>query len=135
MQSAWNPSLATGVDHVDREHQEIFRQAALLNQAMTEGKGSQEIKNIIDFVDDYIVSHFVHEEETMEKYRCPVAEANKQAHNQFIASFKALKNKFDTRGSSTSIVLDIASTINDWLIQHIRKIDSQLAASVKVAAK
>jgi hemerythrin len=64
-----------------------------------------------------------------------VAEANKQAHNQFIASFKALKNKFDTRGSSTSIVLDIASTINDWLIQHIRKIDSQLAASVKVAAK
>jgi hemerythrin len=39
MKSAWNSSLATGVGLVDTEHQEIFRQAALLNQAMSEGKG------------------------------------------------------------------------------------------------
>jgi hemerythrin len=131
MQSAWNPSLATGVDQVDREHQEIFRQTALLNQAMSEGKGSQEIKNIIDFVDEYIISHFVHEESLMEKYNCPAADANKQAHNLFIAKFKGLKNKFNTNGSSITLVLEISSTINDWLIQHIGAIDTQLGACVK----
>jgi hemerythrin len=127
MQSAWNPSLSTGVNLVDTEHKEIFRQAALLHQAMADGQGRDEVKKIIDFVDDYIVTHFSHEEKVMDQYHCPVAEINKQAHTQFIAKFKALKQKFDSSGANSSLVLDIASTINDWLIQHIKQIDSQLS--------
>jgi hemerythrin len=135
MNSAWTPALATGVNQVDTEHIEIFRQAALLRQAMTEGKGRDELKKIVDFVDDYIVTHFSHEEKVMDQYHCPVAEINKQAHTKFIAKFKALKAKFDASGTSTTLVLEIASTINDWLIQHIKQIDSQLAACTKPASK
>jgi hemerythrin-like metal-binding protein len=69
----------------------------------------------------------------MEQYNCPVAEVNKQAHTQFIAKFKGLKEKFDTQGASTTLVLDIASTVNNWLIQHIKTIDSQLANCTKSA--
>jgi hemerythrin len=135
MQTAWTPTLATGVNSVDTEHQEIFRQAALLSQAMTEGKGRQEIAKIVDFVDDYIVSHFAQEEKIMEQYHCPVAEINKQAHTKFIAAFKSLKEKFNAQGASTTLVLDISNTISDWLIGHIKQIDSQLAKCTKPASK
>ena len=135
MQTAWNPSLATGVNTVDTEHQEIFRQVATMNQAMIDGKGQAELKKIIDFVDDYIVTHFSHEEKIMDDYRCPVAEANKQAHTKFIANFKTLKQKFDSKGASSSLVLDISSMISDWLINHIKQIDSQLGKCKPDAAK
>jgi hemerythrin len=135
MQTAWNSSLATGVNTVDTEHQEIFRQVAMMNQAMIDGKGQAELKKIIDFVDDYIVTHFSHEEKIMNDYRCPVAEANKQAHTKFIANFKTLKQKFDAKGASSSLVLDISSMISDWLINHIKQIDSQLGKCKPDAAK
>jgi hemerythrin len=135
MQSAWNPSLLTGVDQVDREHQEIFWQAALLNQAVSEGKGIHDFKKIIDFVDDYLISHFVHEEEVMERYSCPAADENRLDHDKFIAEFKVLKNLFDTRDLNTALVSEIASSINDWLIQHIRQIDSQLSDCMKNSEK
>jgi hemerythrin len=135
MNSAWNPALATGVGLVDTEHQEIFRQAAVLHQAMSDGKGREELAKIINFVDDYIVSHFAHEEKVMDQYRCAIAEVNKQAHTKFIAKFKELKAKFEAAGASTTLVLDIAKTINDWLVQHIKQIDSQLATCTKTATK
>jgi hemerythrin-like metal-binding protein len=135
MQSAWNPSLAVGVSTVDNEHQEIFRQVALMHQAMADGKGQAELKKIIDFVDDYIVTHFSHEEKLMNEYRCPVAEANKQAHNTFITNFKILKTKFDAKGANSSLVLDISSMISDWLIKHIHQIDSQLGKCKPGASK
>jgi hemerythrin len=135
MKSAWDPALATGVNLVDNEHKEIFRQAALLHQAMSEGKGREELAKIINFVDDYIVTHFSHEEKVMDQYRCPVAEMNKQAHTNFIVKFKALKTKFEAAGASTTLVLDIAKTINDWLVQHIKQIDSQLGTYTKNASK
>jgi hemerythrin len=135
MLSAWNPSLATKVVLVDNEHQEIFRQAAMLNQAMIDGKGRQELKKLVDFIDDYIVTHFSHEEKVMDQYQCSVAEVNKQAHSRFIAKFKELKAKFDGQGANTSLVLDISTMINNWLIEHIKQIDSQLSNCTKKTTK
>jgi hemerythrin len=135
MQTAWNPSLATGINTVDREHQEIFRQAALLTAAMKEGKGRDELKNIVDFVDDYIVTHFINEEKVMDEYRCPAAGVNKAAHTQFIKAFKDLKDKFNAAGASTSLVLDISTMINNWLVQHIKQIDFQLGKCQNTDAK
>jgi hemerythrin len=135
MQTGWNASLATGINLVDNEHQEIFRQAALMSDAMREGKGKQELKKIIDFLDDYVVTHFAHEEKLMDQYRCPIAQTNKKSHNQFIAKFKELKNKFDSTSLNTVLVLEISNMIKDWLIQHIKQIDTQLGVTVKNATK
>jgi hemerythrin len=77
-------------------------------------------------VDDYIVAHFAHEEKIMDQYHCPIADINRQAHTKFIEKFKTIKEKYNTAGSNVSIVLEMSDTINNWLIDHIKKIDSQL---------
>jgi hemerythrin len=128
MSSGWDVSMTTGVPQVDNEHKELFRQVANLNQAMREGKGRNEIGKILNFVGDYVVSHFAHEEKFMEDYRCPIAEANKAAHNQLIAKFKELQSRFESVGNSSALTLEIHDTLKNWLVQHIRQIDTQLLA-------
>ena len=50
MPVAWDPSMATGVTHVDQQHQELFRQVAALGEAMKQGRGRDEIARILDFL-------------------------------------------------------------------------------------
>ena len=135
MSAGWDVSMTTGVPQVDNEHKELFRQVASLNQAMREGKGRHEIGKILDFVGNYIVSHFAHEEKFMEDYRCPIAAANKAAHNQFIDKFKELQNRFESVGATSVLTLEINDTLRNWLVQHILQIDTQLLAYTKTAKK
>jgi hemerythrin len=135
MAAGWDVSMSTGVPSVDAEHQELFRQVANLTQAMCDGKGRNEIGTILNFVGDYVVSHFAKEEKIMDQYRCPVAAANKAAHNQFIAKFKELQTRFESAGASSSLTLEISNTLTNWLIQHIRQIDVQLLPCTKTAKK
>jgi hemerythrin len=135
MSAGWDVSMTTGVPLVDNEHKELFRQVENLHRAMREGKGRREIGKILDFVGDYVVSHFAHEEQMMDQYRCPAAEANKAAHNQLIAKFKELQTRFESAGASSSLTLEIHDTLKNWLTQHIHKIDTQLLACMTNAKK
>jgi hemerythrin len=135
MSTGWDKTMTTGVPLVDNEHEELFRQVAKLHEAMLAGKGRNEIQKIMTFVGDYVVSHFAHEEKFMDDYRCPAAAANKAAHNQFIAKFKELQARFDSAGASGSLTLEIHDTLKNWLITHIRQIDTQLLASTKGGKK
>jgi hemerythrin len=131
MSTGWDKSMTTGVPQVDNEHEELFRQVANLNQAMREGKGRNEIGKILNFVGDYVVEHFAHEEKFMADYRCPVAEANKAAHNQLITKFKELQTRFASAGASSTLTLEIHDTLKNWLVTHIRQIDTQLLSCTK----
>jgi hemerythrin len=127
--------MTTGVPSVDNEHKELFKQVDALNQAMSQGKGRDEIGKILNFVGDYVVKHFANEEKFMEQYNCPVAEANKAAHNKCIATFKELQARFNASGSNSALTLEIHDTLKKWLVNHIRDIDTKLLACTKPAKK
>ncbi len=127
----WDPALRTGVGQVDDEHQELFRQADAILEAMKSGRGREELGKLINFVGQYVHKHFAAEEQLMARYQCPLAEANKQAHRQFVAKFNELKAKFDQHGASPTVALEISATLTSWLTQHIRAIDAKLGDAVK----
>lgn len=131
MAITWDLTMATGVRSVDDQHKELFRQVAILGDAMSQGKGRDEIKKILDFVGAYVVKHFADEEKAMEEYDCPVASANKAAHNALLARFKDLRTRFDATGSGPSLVLETYETLSKWLVQHIKEIDTRLLESLQ----
>jgi hemerythrin len=135
MATGWDKTMETGVPQVDNEHRELFRQIANLNKAMSEGQGRNEIGNILNFLGEYVLSHFAHEEKHMDTYKCPAAVANKAAHAQFIAKFKDLKTRFESSGGNSSLTIEINDTLQNWLVQHIRQIDVQLLPCTKTAKK
>lgn len=127
MAVVWNNSLATGVPEVDRQHQELIHQLNRLGEAMSQGKGRDELAKILDFLADYVVRHFAAEERHMDQLNCPAAEANREAHRQFLTTFKTLRARFDAAGAQSTLVLEIHGTLSKWLVEHITKIDKQLS--------
>ncbi len=128
MPMSWNNSMSTGVPEVDNQHKELFRQLSLLHSAMSRGTGRDEISKTLDFLGDYVVSHFTAEEKHMDNLGCPVAAANKRAHSEFLAAFQEQRRHFEETGGSPTLVLDIANMVSKWLVEHIMKIDIQLNA-------
>jgi hemerythrin len=127
----WDESLATGDAKVDEQHRELIRQINVLLRAMSEGHGRQEIKKILDFLSDYVIHHFHWEETCMEKHRCPLAAVNQRAHTTFVERFQAICLRYETEGPSADLVLQIRRELGDWLVNHIRKIDTSLRGCVK----
>lgn len=130
MAISWDKSLSTGLSDIDAQHQDLIRQINSLSAAMAAGKGREELGRMLDYLGKYAIDHFAKEEAAMTRYRCPVAEANKQAHQQFVARFKELRAKFAAQGAQASMAIDIYSEMSNWLIKHIRGIDVQLAKVV-----
>ena len=127
MAVTWDKSLSTGLSDIDAQHQDLIRQINALSAAMAAGKGRDELGRMLDYLGKYAIDHFTKEEAAMARYRCPAAEANKQAHQQFVARFKELRAKFAAQGAQASMAIDIYNELSNWLIKHIRGIDVQLA--------
>ena len=110
MATAWNESMTTACRWSDNEHQELFRQVDKLNQAMLQGKGRDEIEKILDFVGDYVVTHFAHEEKIMADYRCPVADAEQSGPHQV---HRQSSWNFQTRFAASAPAAALAIEIHD----------------------
>jgi hemerythrin len=77
-----------------------------------------------------VQEHFGWEEACMHQHRCPVAEVNKRAHSRFIETFQAIRARFDQEGPSVDLLLQIKQELGDWLVNHIRRIDTGLRPCV-----
>jgi len=130
MSLVWNDSMSTGVVEVDEQHKELIKRLNQLIEAMSKGKGKSEVESTLKFLDQYVRWHFSEEENCMNRYRCPAALANRLAHERFIKMLETYNAEFQSTGPTVKLVLDAKKGITDWVVDHIVKVDSQLAACV-----
>lgn len=127
----WDPArMATGVESVDEQHQELFRRINQLHNACLYGAGADEIEPMLNFLAKYADEHFKHEEGVMEKHACPNRAANKAAHEKFLKSFTELVGEFQQRGHSLVVLNRLKDTVEDWLVNHICGIDTKLRGCI-----
>jgi len=81
---------------------------------------------LIQFLDNYTKKHFAEEERLMQERQCPVAEANKMAHQQLLERLAQLKTQFEQHKTGTTVTMEIHRLMSDWLIRHIKEIDLKL---------
>ena len=55
----WTADLATGVDEIDNQHKELFQRINNLLEACNHGKGKEEVKKVISFLEDYVITTFL----------------------------------------------------------------------------
>jgi hemerythrin-like metal-binding protein len=127
----WNASMATGEAHVDEQHQVLVSQLNQLAEAMARGQMGAELENTLNFLEDYVTRHFQYEEGCMERHRCPAAAKNKTAHAKFVETFMALRARVrHGGGNSAALAVEVQRDLLDRLINHIRKIDTQLGVCI-----
>lgn len=130
----WDMTMSTGIPRIDSQHQELIRKLNQLLDAMQKGRGKEEIEKLLGFLGEYVIKHFSDEEAEMERFKCPAAIANRIAHQNFIKRFTEFRDRFNKEGASPRIVIDVQKTLIDWVVMHIRGVDTKLAASAKQKA-
>ena len=98
-----------------------------LEGAMNAGSGSQRVPELLSFLEDYARNHFHREERCMEHFRCPAAQANKEAHAEFIRKFESARQHLrNSAGSGALVAMHVHRDLCDWVINHILSVDSAL---------
>ncbi len=131
----WNDQLyATGVAIIDEQHKALFTKINALLTAMQQGKGNEEIGQIVAFLEKYVVKHFSCEEQLMERSKCSSCAANKVAHQKFLGEFGAIKKKFVAEGATMALKIEIQTKLCDWLTTHISACDTKLRETTQKSA-
>ena len=131
MQITWTKDFSVGIEEIDSQHRELFNRINNLDAALRQGKVKEEILRVINFLDEYAVTHFGTEEKYMVAYDYPDYRHHREKHEWFRREFSGIKNKL---GNGTSLA-DIIGLSNhlliDWFCNHIRTADMSLGGFLK----
>jgi hemerythrin len=130
--SSWNPSYVVGHPTIDEQHQELFARADALLDAMREGRASQEVQTILDFLGSYVVEHFGTEERLMVAARYPAAAQHKALHEEFVRRYQENVEAYRAKGATSMVVLDLRDMLRGWLVSHVCSADVSMATFLRI---
>lgn len=126
----WNEFPKAGVPEIDLQHKELVAVFNDLADAIEKGQGARVIKKLLSYLRYYAEWHFEREEKCANRYHCPIAATNKQAHQKFMETFGALLDEYRKSDASEELAIRVYNELSDWLISHVKKIDTQIGECV-----
>jgi hemerythrin len=118
--------MITGIPEIDEQHRRLVVELNELMDAMRAGAAKQQLSKTLDFLGEYVQEHFAHEEMCFEKYKCPFAHQNKQAHEDFLKTFLKFKEDFDREGPTLPLIIRVENEIAGWYTTHVKGVDCKL---------
>ncbi len=131
MSLSWSKDLETGIELIDNQHKEMFRQVKIFLDAVQQKKSDDEVFKLVKFLESYIIDHFKTEEEYMEKYDYSGTPYHKKEHQIFSETVTNLVKKVETEGPRIDVIIEATRTSGSWLINHIQKVDKAMAKFLK----
>jgi len=123
----WNEALATGNEEIDNQHQEMFRRFNNFQSACKQGKGLDELSNLLTYLGEYVRSHFALEERLQIDHDYPGYQKHKEEHDGFICTFRKLEDQLDTKGTTPTLLIQTNTAMVNWLTRHFTWTDKDLA--------
>lgn len=121
----WSSAFETGIEDIDREHKTIIENYEKLYQLMKSGEGHDFYNELLNFLTNYITTHFENEEKFQQDIGYDLYEEHKKRHAFFkekVMSFVNDKNESVTNYDLIKLNL----FVKDWLIQHIFNEDRKI---------
>jgi hemerythrin len=127
----WSKSFETGIEKIDEQHKELFNRIdALMDQG-----NKDRIKETIEFLGSYIVTHFNDEQKMQAESKYPKAVTHKGYHDAYVVSFRQLKDQFLKEGHTLATSQAINKNVIGWLKEHIMIHDKEFATYYKSLKK
>lgn len=124
------PEYETGIDIIDKEHRILFEIAERTNhlvRSYVPGDGYEKITAILTELKDYTKLHFADEEEYMQSIHYEGYEAQKRAHEAFIARLNEIDVE-DIVGDPKEYLESLMEFLLGWLVNHILRADKEIPA-------
>lgn len=132
----WKDEYSTNVKRIDDQHRQLFRIVNELSRMIETGVvDGPKMDQLIVFLGSYTRVHFGYEESCMRKNRCPSAEANKNAHREFLKFYEEIAVEYHRTGGSMELLLRLSDTMEKWLDGHICGIDVKLRDCIHKTGK
>lgn len=125
----WKESYRIGVEIVDQQHHELFKMVDRLLRVIRVDKSAthrEEYVKTLDFMKNYVVSHFREEEAYQASIHYAGIEAHKEEHHKFTQTVVNYENNFKANGYTAPAIKAFAGTLVSWLIYHVAKEDQKL---------
>ena len=127
----WTQDLSVGVKQIDDQHKELISRMNGFFDVMRSGNKEQEILKMLDFLADYVVTHFRDEEQLQLSSGYPKYEEHRQLHKEFIADVTKMRADLEKGGFTVATGSLISSTLIAWLTLHIRKADKEVGMYIR----
>ncbi|XOQ49135.1 MAG: Bacteriohemerythrin [Eubacteriales bacterium] len=127
----WRDNLKIGVSSIDGQHKELCDRIDQLFAACNQGKGREEILKTLEFLEGYTIKHFSDEEKLQLSSTYPKYKEHKEMHEFFKKKIADLKNDITKNGASIAVISKTNYFLMDWLLNHIQKVDVELAKYIK----
>lgn len=126
---SWTPEMSTGVELFDKHHEVLFEIINKLSNAMSLGKGKNELVTILEELVSYTDMHFSAEEAAFEKYQYPHKDEHQEIHTVMLNKAKQLYS--DAQLGRSVLTTEVLDFLQDWIVDHImgadKKYESYLA--------
>lgn len=121
----WSPALAVGVPEIDAQHQELFRRAEQLVNALRTGDRN-DVGPLIRYLGDYVLEHFAAEERFMHEIGFPALEGHRAAHLAFREELATMLADYERKGPTPLVALTLHNWLSDWLRRHVGGLDVEI---------
>ncbi|GHT26226.1 hypothetical protein FACS18942_03290 [Planctomycetales bacterium] len=135
MAYTWGPALETGHPLIDSQHKELIKAINDLLAACQQGAAKEKISPVVDFLLSYTKRHFGEEEVLQQTSHYPDIVNHKVLHTNFVKFVTELAGELKISGPSPMLINKIIKGIGDWLVNHIQKEDTKVAAHIKASGK
>lgn len=127
MAITWDPTLVTGIEDIDAQHQELFRRLDALLEAIRAGRSRDEVGRTLTFLEEYASHHFTAEEAQMEARGYAGLADHRAEHEGFRGELRALEAEYLRDGATASLIIRVNTHLTGWLRSHIYRTDRALA--------
>lgn len=124
----WSDDLKIGVPKIDREHQGLVEAVNALFDACSKGMGRKKVGETLQYLKQYVVTHFSDEEAIQREVQYPGYAQHRQIHAAFVQKVLAYEQRFNEEGPTIALVADFNTFVSNWLIQHISVEDKKIGA-------
>ena len=127
----WTQDLSVGVKAIDDQHKELINRMNSFFDVMKGGNKEQEIMKMLDFLADYVVTHFRDEESLQRSSGYPKYQEHRQLHKEFLDDVTKMRTDLEQNGFTVATGSLISSTLIAWLTLHIRKADKEVGMYIR----
>lgn len=131
----WKDRYNLGVAAIDKQHQELFKRVSdfleVLRSSNTWEERVDKVNETLNFMKDYVVTHFRDEEAYQLEIGYPEYDSHKQIHMDMVKYVAQFAKEYEQKGYDEKLIQQFAGKLLAWLIHHVAAEDQKIAVYAK----
>ena len=124
----WYDNYNIGVEHIDRQHQQLAKTIKKLQKSLSKGRFTPEAGEALKFLVHYTQEHFRAEEELMAKIGYKDLAAHRLLHKKL--EQQIIDILLDLKKGKQIDAYELVDFLIDWLIHHIVNEDKKIGRAI-----